>query len=361
MFFIKFSHYFSGYLNITNPTNSISLTADNSTNGEFPSIVNLDQIKFEMGLWEIKTNRKLNIYLNDYVKSNINTENSKSMRWPTDSASINTHSFIYLYMSLIELPSANVFTVQILEILHFVFTILTFCATSVTLCLCTNKKASLAWYLVCFLLCLLSLMLGTAVLVTMAAWRAALMPNLSSVQKLTLLKDFGFCYWLSVTVQVLLFISSVFLMAYVIIAAIAMYKKSKEDCKKLNKKQNGFSNVLRIPRLQVSSTGSIPNAKASQDPAKDINSPINAFSNLQQVPETQHSYVFYTGHGNFHKQPTTNGVEYEQANDFFQPPPEHLVNYSLMMQNRRIQKSNDHPYSNVLVEQINHAYHNGQR
>lgn len=91
------------------------------------------------------------------------------------------------------------------------------------------------------------------------------------------------------------------------------------------------------------------------------------------------SYIFYTGHGNYHKQeislnsPSANGNLAADGSDMrsgavggnydgvdFVPPPPHLVNYSFINKNNNGGNNNgsgnnmnvatigDHPYSNVI-------------
>lgn len=333
----------SGKLNITNTEAMITLTASNQSNGLYSAIQTLDSIKFDMGLWDLKTYRTLSIM--DINNPNMLAGSLPTMRWTTGDMKSNT--FIYMYITLIGLSSSTIFGIQILEILHLIFTLLTMCATSVTLCLCTNRRASLAWYLVCFLLTLLSMFLGLAVIIIAIAFQAVPINNLGP-STLTVVKGFGFCFWLSVVVQCLLVGSACLILTYVIIASCTWYQKNREAAKRVPKsKKAGFNNMTKIPRLQVDSSS--PNTSGG---SKELDSPINAFSNLHQVDPHQPNtaYVFYTGHGNYHKN------DGQQAGEFYQPPPEHLVNYSLMMQNRKHAKGNEHPYSNVLVEQINHAY-----
>jgi len=286
-----------------------------------------------MGLWDLKTYRILSILGTDnptVVASNVPT-----MRWTTGDMTSNT--FVYMLITLIGVNSSTIFGVQIIEILHLIFTVLTLAATSVTLCLCTNRRASLAWYLVCFLMNLVSMFLGLAVIIIIIAFQTQTLEDITPSTLVTV-KGYGFCFWLSVAIQCLLVGSACLILTYIIIASVAWYEKNKDAAR--NKKQH------KIPRLKVDSK------------SKENDQPINAFSNLQQIdphnPNT--AYVFYTGHGNYHKHP--NGVvgSHEQNGEFYQLPPEHMVNYQLMMQSRKNVKGNEHPYSNVLVEQINHAY-----
>lgn len=369
----------SGYLNITNAQSSISLIAPNLSSAAFPIIKNPDQVKFDMGLWNLRTYRKLAIY--DLTNINMVSENIQSMLWTT--GNIKTNSFVYMFMSLIDLTSSTIFALQILEILHLIFVLLTFCGTSVTLCLCTNKKASIAWYLVCYLLCLLSLLLGLSVIIVLVAWQTSVMPPIVSTQNLTLMKGFGFCFWLSVVVQALLLSSSFFILTYLIFASCSIYQKHREDSKKIlncNKdSKHSFSNIMRIPRLHVS-TSQNAHTHSNIEHNQDINQelPINAFSNAninqysqQQISadkeQNNSAYVFYTGHGNYHKSYDKTS-DYEPPNEILKPQSENLANYSLMIQNHNKNKlsskkngNDNHPYSNVLVEQINLSYNNEQR
>ncbi len=184
---------------------------------------------------------------------------------------------------------------------------------------------------------LVSMFLGLAVIIIIIAFQTQTLEDITPSTLVTV-KGYGFCFWLSVAIQCLLVGSACLILTYIIIASVAWYEKNKDAAR--NKKQH------KIPRLKVDSK------------SKENDQPINAFSNLQQIdphnPNT--AYVFYTGHGNYHKHP--NGVvgSHEQNGEFYQLPPEHMVNYQLMMQSRKNVKGNEHPYSNVLVEQINHAY-----
>lgn len=370
----------SGYLNITNTQSAVSLIAPNLSSSAFPTIKNPDQIKFDMGLWDLRTYRKLAVY--DLTNVNMVAENVQSMRWTTGTTK--TNSFVFMFMSLISMTSSTIFALQILEIMHLIFVLLTFCATSVTLCLCTNKKASIAWYLVCYLLCLLAILLGMSVIIVLIAWQTSVMPPISAAQSLDLVKGFGFCFWLSVVVQALLLGSSFFILTYLIVASCSLYQKHREAAKKIiqsnsnrDSRKTNFSNIRKIPRLHVNASSpnyTMKSGENLENKQNDTSPPINAFTNLnqsfqQQSPSDQgqanSAYVFYTGHGNFHKGDNRKGSDYEPPNDFTQLSPEHLANYSLMMQNQNRDRfvpkqagQDNHPYSNVLVEQVNHAYNN---
>jgi len=308
-----------------------------------------------MGLWEIKTYRNLKtIDLKQNQNEGISALNSKSMRWTTDNQEPNSYSFISMYMSLINLASSNVFAVQTLEILHLILTVFTFCATSATLCLCTNKKACLAWFLVCYLLCVISFLLGLAVVLVLIAWQTATLPRLASTTAIIVFKSYGFCFWLSVAVLVLLFISSIFLLTYIITAAVSLYQKHRKTTKLLKSKKNNqqndasFTNLAKIPRLQVSN---------SPIDSSSNNAPINAFSNLQQISGDQNtSYVFYTGHGQFQHTQNKKMNNVENKSDY-EPP----MNEFYPMNDGRRQVLESHPYSNVLVEQTNNGYVSEQR
>ncbi len=187
-------------------------------------------------------------------------------------------------------------------------------------------------------------------MIVLIAWQTATMPRLASLNTISVLKAYGFCFWLSVAVLVLLLISSFFLLAYIITAAVSLYQKHRKATKLLKPKKSSnqnaanFTNLARIPRLQVNNT-------PTDNSENDNDAPINAFSNLQQMPGEQNaSYVFYTGHGQFqhahHKQMTgaVKKPEYEPPNEFY---PGHGGRRPVV---------ESHPYSNVLVEQVNHGY-----
>ena len=344
-------------LNITNSESSISLLASNVSLAAGP---NPYAIKFDFGLWEIRTYRGLQI-------GSTLTPSLESMPWPAGNTQLQPDSFVNWLMAFLNMSSSSVFAVQVLEILHFIFAGLTFCATSFTLCLCANRRASVTWYLACLLLCTISLMLGLAVLIILVIWQTGQMPSLvatttTTAISLSLVKSFGFCFWLAVAIIAGLLLSAVLLIVYTLINAIALHNEKQRFGKKVGhtvrpqsssilKTSRSFDNLAaKIPRLQILEPDE------SLVSSSGFKAPINAFNNLEslQPHDANSSYIFYTGHGHFHKQNFTSNEadksDYEPstANPIIQP---NLANYSITMQDTRnvsrTPRLNEHAYSNV--------------
>ena len=344
----------SSSLNITNIESSISLLANNVS---LQAGQNPYEIKFDFGLWEVRTYRGLQI-------GSSLTPSLESMPWPAGNTKLQPDSFVNWLMAFLNMSSSSVFAVQVLEILHFIFAGLTFCATSLTLCLCANRRASLTWYLACLLLCTISFALGLAVLIILVIWQTGHMPSLvtTTTISLSLGKSFGFCFWLAVGITVGLLLSAVLLIVYILINGIALHNEKQRVGKKVGhtvrpqsssilKTSRSFDNLAaaKIPRLHILEPDE------SLVSSSGFKAPINAFNNLEslQPQDANSSYIFYTGHGHFHKQNFTSNdadkSDYEPANPIIQP---NLANYSITMQDTsrnmsRTPRLNEHAYSNV--------------
>ena len=158
------------FVNITNTRNKVSLTATDITD-----------IKFYVGLWEVKMDRWLT--LRDASTPGVTYNNSYpySMLWLNADINKPNDAFLVKFSQFIDLTTSNLFIVEILEILHLVFIFFAFCFTSFTVCLCSPR--SFCWYLVCLLLSLLAFLLGAAVIGLLVYWDTFYVDQVRSTTK----------------------------------------------------------------------------------------------------------------------------------------------------------------------------------
>lgn len=339
----------------------------------------------------------------------------QSMLW-LDTDSVSMESFLIQLLHFIELTTTNIFTVQILEILHIIFTLITLCFTSFTLCLCTSHKSSLCWYLVSFFMCLISFLTGLAVIVLIVVWQTSTLPNIKNQfgDDYYLERSFNWCFWLAVGINSAILLASLLILLYILIRTILLYVRNKANkaalansryhneikpSKLQNRTARLYQNGISIDDIDISNFSRLPRIPGPVgNPANISRSSTALAPSIQERLMTQNqiimahqqqvntsiesmrspSYIFYTGHGNYHKQEISldqnsqddggvykgNANNYDSAaNDFLQPPS-HLVNYSFISKSHHNIHSNsqnvtgsDHPYSNV-VEQPDHKFSN---
>lgn len=346
-------------VNITDTTNDVSLII---------STLDVNPINFNMGIWEVRTN-SANLKMVD-LSTNFQITNNYSMLWLNSGAD----SFLVEYLSFIELSSSNIFIIQILEIIHLIFTALAFSSTAFTLCMCSKKRTGLCWYLICYFLCLISFLTGLAVIILIIVWQVSPLPALLVSQGFTITKSklFSWCFWTAVGINASLFFASLLILCYIIIGSIMSYNKRKrmldKQVKKHKIKTNNLSilkaqnnkndmmsnNMTKIPRLQ---------AHLNLDQSNSLNQSLNMsgsappFHNIQTLTNTNHnnatnnpSYTFYTGFGNYHKQNIRLNPIADDDNITERSYP--VGNQSLK---QAILNSNDHAYSNVF-DQINQSF-----
>lgn len=375
-------------LNITNSKNLVFLSLSSTS-------VNTNQIMFNLGIWEVKMNTD-KLQLID-LKTGVQTTNSQSLLWLNSDSSISFQAFLVNFLSFIEISSANIFTIQILEILHLIFTFLTFCSTSFTLCLCSKNRTSICWYLVCYFLCLVSFLTGLAVIIIIIVWQTSSLPSLVGTQAFLMSKSFNWCFWTAVGINSSLFSASFLIFCYILIGSILNYNKHKRVYEKKttvsqnntnkNKKgasilknpnlttadmtqNNDYSNA-KLPRLQTNILPSSAALMSNSNPLLASNS-TTAFSNLQTLTNSNAnnsknnnpSYTFYTGYGQYHKQnirlnPIGDDNSLEKSFRS-QSQNDHFNNYPMVITSSSNHKPNpilspDHAYSNVF-DQMNHDF-----
>lgn len=159
-----------------------------------------------------------------------------TMLWLNLDTSLSIESFLLHLLEFIDLPStAIVFIVQLLEIVHIVFTLVALCFTSFTLCLCTSSysRSSLCWYLVSFFVCLLAFLTGLAVILLIVVWQSSGLPTLSNQfgDQYYLDRSLNWCFWLAVGINSAVLFSSLLILLYILIRMILIYIRNKTGAK----------------------------------------------------------------------------------------------------------------------------------
>jgi hypothetical protein len=427
-------------INITNRENLISLLTIHPPLTHQLQIENMNMsepISFDIGIWEVKMHQELEFYdLNSYSSSR--NSYPQTMLWLNIDANSAIQSFLIRFSQYINIKSVYLFVIQILEIMHLVFTFLTLCFTSFTLCLCSNKSSSLCWYFVCFFMSMISLLSGASVCLLIYSWQMSPSPQLRNINGHTvkMVKSLNWCFWVAVGLNASIVLASLLILVYIIAVSILIsirrnkkYKQYKQSISMNMNNQSTLSNKLPaamiagahlLPLNNISSKSingkSSPNRILSSELCSNshlyhntlaesqphlvasyssgfprqsdsslaiVSNPNILINNINESKsaifspernETQlkdnsdsqlnASYIFYTGHGNYHKQsfvidPNSEKLAYyEPLKDLMQP--NNILGYSMMMQYQqqnlynntkrhmnKVNANNDHPYSNV--------------
>lgn len=327
-------------IEIINSQTNVILISKNRTNDQ--------SILFNLGIWEVKMHQELEfkdnstglIYRNFFPRST---------HWISSDFDNQIQSFVIKLLQFLKLQNVNIFTIQILEILHLVFTFLTMCFTSFTLCLCTTHKSSLCWYFVCFLLSLIAFFAGLVVLILVVVWQRELLPNLfdQAGNQLVLIKSFDWCFWISVGSLFGIILSAFLILLYILISTIIIFNKDKAVKKMaLNnpfiEETSDESNAGKLPRYRPSSQMNMTKSSTTLSPAHQgriLQTCMQVSSNKLHNP----SYIFYTGNGNYRK----TSIDLDEIKPEYDPGESaNVLNYSLVSQ-QKINLGHDHNYSNV--------------
>lgn len=349
-------------INITNTLNGVTLIASESYD-----------LKIYLGLWEVKMDRELTLYDPNGSKGFSKNSYPQSMLWLNADSNKPSESFLVKFAQFIDLPVANLFVVQILQILHLTFIFFSFSFTSFALCLCSSE--SFCWYIFCLFLSLISFLLGASVLGLLVYWDTFHTDHITLVddqmRRLMLQKDYNWCFWASVGINSAILLACFLILIYILVSVcIACLKSSRQKSSSILhppplSNLNESPEMARLPRVTPPLSpliGSYPAERLTYQSQKHAppNVPVrHAIPTTPPLPpiidnnntiqnEVNSQYIFYTGHGNYHKQK----IETPPP----APPPEnHAKNYSMVMSQ---QQSNNQRYlnANVIDQNQNHLY-----
>lgn len=328
-----------GYVNITNLVNQVSLLAETGEREENGSTVTiLPIIKFDLGIWEVKMYQDI-----DLVDASGRVSNTfpLSMLW-LGAESTGMQAFLAKFSQFINLKTANLFTIQILEIMHLIFTVLALAFTAFTLCLCASRKSALCWYLVCFFLSSVSFLNGLAVIVLVLLWQSSLFQDFKFqlTENQYTYKTLGWSFWVAVGAIASIFFAALHTLIYIFIACCIYNRSELDRMRRANgammnyghkrgsadnrkKKNQGSDYDLALENIFLE-TGSTPppqdvatSSSAQLIPVQHAAHPHHHHhqqqhqlnyqqqNQLQQIYKTAQlqspSYIFYKGYGNYEK------------------------------------------------------------
>jgi hypothetical protein len=129
------------------------------------------------------------------------------------------------------LNTSSLFIVQVLQIIHLIFTFLAFTFTSFTVCLSSSNiyKRSVCWYFVCFFMSLVSFLCGLVVIILLIIWQKTSL-NLLDENGIQILgfKDFGWTFWVSVGIHCLICLAGFLILLHILIESMIIYFSDKK-------------------------------------------------------------------------------------------------------------------------------------
>ena len=182
-----------------------------------------------------------NLTLYDPNVPNILYKNSfpQSMLWFNADVNSAGDGFLLKFSQFIDLVPSNLTIVQILEILHLIFTMLAFCFTAFTLCLC--RADAFCWHLICLLLSLIAFLLGATVVALLVYWTSTL-SHVTLVDKLLMrnisfAKNYNWCFWAAVGINVALLAACFLILVYVLVAVCLIYMNGRRNPQQKRRQQ----------------------------------------------------------------------------------------------------------------------------
>ena len=139
-FLILITFIFTIYFSNRSQTSVTSIVLSTNT---FPQDNNATII-FNLGIWELKCNQI--VQLKNQLTQITTTSSDSDMLWLNAGYSNSAQSFVFYFLSFIQLSSTSIFVIQVLEVLHLIFAFFSFLTTSLILCLCSNSHINPCWF-----------------------------------------------------------------------------------------------------------------------------------------------------------------------------------------------------------------------
>ena len=248
----------------------------------------------DIGLWEFKFNQSVQIYtifnetlifnstqLNTQLPYNVYSNYSKySILWISD-----FNSYIKELTDLIDYNLSTVFIVEVLEILHLIFTFLVIIMLFIILCLCKKKyfgRGVKLWHFVSYILLLIAFFMGIGTVIELSVWAGNNQMNTKSV-------NFNWCYWCLVADISAQFVSLLLIKVNLIFACVSCCKTQKKVPKQVESKlpssENSRSSLALLKSIKTTpnvSTIELNNQIVSPPPNDQLIRPSSLFKQSQQ-------------------------------------------------------------------------------
>ena len=231
---------------------------------QVPLNSSLTSTQIDIGLWEFKFNQSIKIYtimnetltfnstlLTDQLNYNIYYNLTKySVLW------ISSYNYYLRELTnLIDYNLSMVFIIEVLEILHLIFSFLTISMLFIILCMCQKKyfgRGVKLWHFVSFFLLLISLFMGLGTLIQMSIWVGNNQMDTKSV-------SYNWCYWCLVGDLSAQFIALLLVLINLIFACLSCCRKIKEEPKQEDSKINSNFENSRSSLALLKSSKTTPN------------------------------------------------------------------------------------------------------
>jgi len=225
----------------------------------------LTSIKFYIGLWDFRVS-KLNTILNsNSVNISIESAPNEAIVISWQNSFDKNRAYATEFTNYINLNNLDILAVQILMILHFIFTFFALCLIFILFCFCSKypKKLRTSSFVISYFISVIAFFTGLAVLIIISVWKTR-DDGVSADNANKLKITFEWCYWLFVGELSSLFVASLLNFIYVITLVVIVSKR-----KKVEKKFSSMSN--RQSQLQLQANAQAQEAQNEPEVPEYVN------------------------------------------------------------------------------------------
>lgn len=205
----------------------------------------LTSIKVYLGLWDFRVSRANTIMNSNNVSVSTVSDTNETIAISWQNSFDKNRAYATEFTNYLSLNNLDILAVQILMILHFIFTFFTLCITFILFCFCSKypKKLRISSFVISYFISIIAFFTGLAVLIIISVWKTRddRVPS-NDENKLNI--AFQWCYWLFVGELSALFTASLLNFIYVIVLLAINTKRKKTE-----KKFSSLSN--RQSQLQI--------------------------------------------------------------------------------------------------------------
>ena len=329
-------------LNVTSVIKNIALGAHDAS-WSLPNNSNA-MLRIQLGLWEIRSNAPFE--LSD-ASGNLAAAAAAAMNvstlWLSGSGD---DTFTEYMLKFLYLNVGNLFLVQLLQVIHIIFTLLAAVCTAFILCL---RTVCMRWYLISLFMACVSFACGLATILLVVVWLVLPIPVLYDEHAQSVApigKALGWTFWASVGVNSAIMIAICLIALHTLIAATIMCCRKRRRNKTAREARkaaaapdiNGLNNNVYFDDIGGGASGSgdvvsnrsfndqhiqlTQQTQLHQHQQQSVSRPHSADSSGLRLQQQQHvlpfqlnqsgssgqpanatsqSYLFYTGYGNYQK------------------------------------------------------------